>query len=773
MLRTVKSPQVAPRLIASKITTANSTNIRTVTADVGAGDIRAAASLQNGNPTMVFDGSNDSLQTNFVVSPAGGMSGFAVFSTTAVNDSVLAAINTGDANSSFQLATTGTNALTTWIRQGDSIRIGRASASNAYAFGEVMVVVFTYDGGTAASGIELFKNGIKIDTADSNSGSFTAPGAGRILEVGSRNAGAAENMPGNIAEFGLIGREITALEVAQISSHLMNKYQIVGAPLGPDYTLDISTVADLDIWANAGNVTTAAGAVSAMTDLSGNGATISQGTAANRPLITRSDAGENRLLYSEDYSNAAWTKTDLLANPTKAGTFGDTGNPYFTMTANTTVNFHQIAQNVNVISGQKYTIGVRYRSAGSATPQLRVSVGSTIFEQRFDVNGNAVIATGGAQINQTMVTPLGAGWFEVKIVFTSNVTGSSTMRLKINRSDGTDSFAGTANDTIEFGEFFIAVGTAKKYAVTVAEAVIASPETREYCALPLSQGFSRAPVQFVQGVDGGTEYLYQVREKPSKAALAPIDIVNSSLAQNNATANILAVGWDSTNAFTRSLLNQVSSTASNAVVYFGDVVAATPAFTGTTGLTMVRQSTGIFNFTFKKPGQRACIAFAAATAGTARRNLYVKNETNTGFTVETRNESGNLANINFNVVVLAYYNKFDQAKMRRALKCDQREPRLLAGEFTGGDGTTAVVGGSTDFTVTRQGVGDYDITFTKPFARVPAILPQAYNGLITAHVETKAVGSATLRFFQAGANVAIEPSNFGVIVIGSDDDRIY
>lgn len=771
MLRTVKSPQVAPRLIASKITTANSTNIRTVTADVGAGDIRAVPSFQNGNPTMVFDGSNDSLQTNFVVSPAGGMSGFAVFSTTAVSDSVLGAVDNSDANSSFQLATTGTNALAVWLRQGAVTRIGRVSATNTYSFGEMMVIVFTYDGGTAASGIEVFKNGVKIDAADSNSGTFTAPGAGRILEVGSRNAGAAELFPGNISEFGIIGREITALEVAQISSHLMNKYQIVGAPLGPDYTLDLSTVADLDIWANAGNVTTAAGAVSAMTDLSGNGATISQGTSANRPLITRNDAGENRFLRSEDYANAAWTKTNLLANPSKAGTFGDTGNPYFTMTANNVNAAHAIAQNISFVSGQKYMLSIKYRAVGTCGGFV-VDV-NTIWDQRFERDGTTTNIAGAGQVNEAKAIPLGDGWFQAIVVFTANSTATLAVRLRMINSALATTFVGLPTDDLEFGEFFIAVGTAKKYAVTVAEAVIASPERREYCSLPLAQGFGRAPVQFVQGVDGGTEYLYQVREKPSKTALAPIDIVNSSLAQNNATANILAVGWDSANAFTRSLLQQVSSTASSAVVYFGDVVAATPAFTGTTGLTMVRQSTGIFNFTFKKPGQRACIAFAVATAGTARRNLYVKNETNTGFTVETRNESGNLANINFNVVVLAYYNKFDQAKMRRALKCDQREPRLLAGEFTGGDGTTAVVGGSTDFTVTRQGVGDYDITFTKPFARVPAILPQAYNGLITAHVETKAVGSATLRFFQAGANVAIEPSNFGVIVIGSDDDRIY
>lgn len=773
MLRTVKSPQVSPRLIAGKITTANSGNIRTVTADIGGGDVLAAPSLQDGNPSMLFDGSNDRLATNYNVNPTGGLSVFAVvrFNVVAATTNTILS-NADGAGTRVLLQTASNTQLFFGLYNGASNSIGRRTA-DLLNTSNLFVFVATYDGGTAASGIKIFVNGVASDTTDVITGSYTLPTAGNALTIGANNPGTSP-LNGLQSEFGLFSKELTATEVAQISSQLMNKYGIVGAPLGPDYTLDIGTIADLEVWGNAGNVTTASGAVSAMTDLSGNSVTISQGTPANRPLITRSDAGENRFLHSEDYSNAAWTKSNLVANPAKVGTFGDTGNPYFTMTANTTNGTHVVQQAITLVSGQKYIVGFRYKSAGSARPQLRLQVGAVMFSQRFDFAGNTVNVAGAAQVNQVLITPLANGFYEVQIAFTSNASASTAISLRINQADGTDSFVGTADDTIEFGEFFIAVGTGgKKYTPTTTLVALPSPEQREYAALPLSQGFVNRPVQFVQGVDGGTEFLYQVRSKPELSELSPIDIVTSAGVQSNATANILAVGFDGLNTRTSSLLQEVKSTAADAVMLHGEVAASTPAFSGTTGLTMVRQSTGVFNFTFTRPGMRACIAFAAATAGTARRNLYVKNEANTGFTVETRNESGNLANINFNVVVLAYYNKFDQAKMRRALKNDQREPRLLACEFTGGDGTTAVVGESTDFTVARGGVGDYDITFVKPFKRIPTILPCGYNGLITAHVETKSASGATLRFFQAGANVAIEPSNFGVIVIGSDDVNTY
>ena len=70
--------------------------------------------------------------------------------------------------------------------------------------------------------------------------------------------------------------------------------------------------------------------------------------------------------------------------------------------------------------------------------------------------------------------------------------------------------------------------------------------------------------------------------------------------------------------------------------------------------------------------------------------------------------------------------------MLREIKGSQRLPRLLAFKLTG-TGTAALGEGKYDAALVDNGTGDYTLTFTKAFARVPVI--QAAS--LTAEVNIK------------------------------------
>lgn len=86
--------------------------------------------------------------------------------------------------------------------------------------------------------------------------------------------------------------------------------------------------------------------------------------------------------------------------------------------------------------------------------------------------------------------------------------------------------------------------------------------------------------------------------------------------------------------------------------------------------------------------------------------------------------------------------------MLREIKGTQRLPRLLAA-IVDGTGTAAIRMGSTDFTLTDNGTGDYTLTFAKAFLRKPMIqvtcatndcyaeTVDADNSLTAVHILTK------------------------------------
>jgi hypothetical protein len=142
------------------------------------------AGLQ-GNRGMVFDGSNDSLGTSLAVNPTGGMWGMAVITCAAYGSggSIMRALP-ADATNRFVFNVNNDGSVSVQMWNGTGARIGRISAASAVALNTPTVLSWTYDGGTAASGVKIYKNGIQIDTGDVITGSYTVPTAGATLTIG-------------------------------------------------------------------------------------------------------------------------------------------------------------------------------------------------------------------------------------------------------------------------------------------------------------------------------------------------------------------------------------------------------------------------------------------------------------------------------------------------------------------------------------------------------------------------------------------------------------
>ena len=236
----------------------SSTYIQTTTSPIIAG-------LQN-NRGMVFDGSNDSLGTSLAVNPTGGMWGVVVVKPNIITaDQGFLTAFSGTANDRLEFYANSSGIVRARIKNGTAY-IGRQTP--ALTANETCVLSFTYDGGTAASGVKIYKNGIQIDNADSVSGVYTVPTAGNNLEIGRFGNGSAY-LNGTIYEAIFAqGSTITDGNRQLIEQSLITQYI-------PNYIY----------FDPASNVTAISNAVASWTDTT-NTYVASQSTAASRPAVS-------------------------------------------------------------------------------------------------------------------------------------------------------------------------------------------------------------------------------------------------------------------------------------------------------------------------------------------------------------------------------------------------------------------------------------------------------------------------------------------------------
>ncbi len=146
----------------------------------------------NGNRALLFDGTNDNFTTSLAVNPTGGMWGAAVVkisSLSATNSiySVRTLASTDRVN--FWISTTGSIEVAICSASYNTTRIARTTPAGTIVAGTTAVITWTYDGGTSSSGIKIYKNGVQVDNANNNAGSYAVPTAGGNLTIGQSNSG--------------------------------------------------------------------------------------------------------------------------------------------------------------------------------------------------------------------------------------------------------------------------------------------------------------------------------------------------------------------------------------------------------------------------------------------------------------------------------------------------------------------------------------------------------------------------------------------------------
>jgi hypothetical protein len=143
-----------------------------------------------------------------------------------------------------------------------------------------------------------------------------------------------------------------------------------------------------------------------------------QGTSAARPTLT---ARVNLLTYSEQFDNAAWTKTNVTVTANQiAAPDGTTTADLITVSAGSAQ--HRVAQ-----SASSYT--------GSAVASVYAKAGTNAFIQISDTSGSAYrnfdISTGalGSGNITGVITAAGSGWYRCDVVFPAWAAG--TLRIDV------------------------------------------------------------------------------------------------------------------------------------------------------------------------------------------------------------------------------------------------------------------------------------------------------------------------------------------------------
>ena len=298
-----------------------------------------------------------------------------------------------------------------------------------------------------ALGAELVTNG------DFSSNTWWSTGGGAAISGGALNFTAAVATSGAYRlGFATVGKyyELT-FEIISISS---GGIQItLGTSSGTNrtaagvYTQRILCTGNTNLTLySVGASTTASVDNVSIKEVQGNHA--SQSTAASRPVLS---ARVNQLTYTEDFSNAAWSKGNLVtAGMADVATAPDGTNTADAVTATTANAPHVINQPNLTVQNATYTVSVYAKANGYNFIALQFTNDASFtkyYEGIFNLSNGTVEGTSRAvTYTGSRATPVdvGNGWYRLSITINS-VDANSTSRVQaivLSTNDPTTTYAG-------------------------------------------------------------------------------------------------------------------------------------------------------------------------------------------------------------------------------------------------------------------------------------------------------------------------------------------
>jgi len=228
----------------------------------------------------------------------------------------------------------------------------------------------------------------------------------------------------------------------------------------------------------------------------------------------------NLLTYSEQFDNAAWTKTraSITANTIVAPDGTLTGDKLVDTTDASTT--HLISQSASFVSGTTYTTTL-YAKKGEIR-YVRLGFGATAFGAIqvgfFDLQDGVVTTTSGTVT--TSMTSVGNGWWRIRVTATATATTSDAVQINLTLNGTSSNFTGDGYSGIYiWGAQLEAGAFATSYIPTVASQVTRAAEVA-----------SMTGTNFSSWYNAGQGTLYAEANTPSFATnYVFADINNNSI----------------------------------------------------------------------------------------------------------------------------------------------------------------------------------------------------------------------------------------------------
>lgn len=208
----------------------------------------------------------------------------------------------------------------------------------------------------------------------------------------------------------------------------------------------------------------------------------------------------NLLTYSEQFDNAAWTKTQssIVPNTVVAPTGLLTGDLHL---PNTTAAEHSIAQNFSFVSGTTYTLSIYLKAAGYTQCRIRFqssAFGGTAQSIDVDLVAGTTVSSSGSPIST--INNVGNGWYRVTSTATATTTISATISVFPIIGGSTTGAGDGYSGLYIWGAQLEAGASATSYIPTVASQVTRAADAASMTGTNFSSWYNQAEGAFFSSV---------------------------------------------------------------------------------------------------------------------------------------------------------------------------------------------------------------------------------------------------------------------------------
>ena len=181
------------------------------------------------------------------------------------------------------------------------------------------------------------------------------------------------------------------------------------------------------------------------------------GTLPCRAAVADAVVRTNQALWSQDFTNAAWTRTRVTISPDVANA------PDGTATAdkivpNTTSSTHHVIETTILDASTQYAVSIYAKAAEYSQFRILLSAANgwdVTTESDFDLVAKTATAVSGAT---PVIEDVGGGWYRCSVIATTNGSADGKRHIYRVKSGGTDSFAGNGTNGILFWGVQVEVG---------------------------------------------------------------------------------------------------------------------------------------------------------------------------------------------------------------------------------------------------------------------------------------------------------------------------